>query len=285
MGGFFVSGDRRMAKARTAPGWRRVFLIALGRSGNVTLAARRAGVDRGTAYQLQKRDAAFAGRWAGAVARAAALASAGGLTAPVVVTAATARDAGDGGAGGLAGLVVRRSKNAGTQVVRAGPGRWSAGVERDFLDALARMACVKRAAAAVGLSTVAVYARRKRDDGLRGRWAAAIGAGEERIGAFLTAAVLAAFDPEVAASGIPAASVSEALAIAKWKGIGGAKAGAGAPELPDFETAKASILLKIEAIERADARKVAGAEAAARLDRPRPNPSPEGAGLIQEGLR
>jgi hypothetical protein len=246
MGGFFVSGDRRMAKVRTAPAWRRVFLLALRRSGNVRLAARAAGVDHSSAYALRKRDAGFRERWAGAVARAAERAAAGALVAPVV---AGPLDAGDG----LAGLVVRHSKNAGTQVVRAGPGRWSAGVERAFLEALAKTACVKRAAEAVGLSPAAVYARRKTDAGLRARWAEALGAGEERIGDFLTAAVLAAFDPEVAASGVPAASVGEAIAIARLKGLGGARAAAGEAAGRDLEGMRARILAQIAAIKRARA--------------------------------
>jgi len=280
-----------MATGMAAPAWRRVFLRGLAASGNVTLAARRAGVDRGTAYQLAKRDAGFAKGWAGALARAGALAAAGALKAPAG-GAGVARDAGDGGGGGLAGLVVRRSRNAGVQVVRAGPGRWSAGTERAFLEALARTACVKRAAEAVGLSTVAVYARRKRDAGLRTRWAEALAAGDERIGDFLTSAVLAAFDPEVAASGVPAASVAEAIAIARLKGVGRARAAEARAAMPDFETVKASILRKIDAIERADARKAAreagagGRPSAGRLsDRPHPNPSPEGEGLMKDGLR
>ena len=242
-----------MAKARTAPAWRRVFLRALGTSGNVKLAARTAGIDRVTAYALRRRDAAFGKGWVAAKARAEARAAVGTLKVPAAAKAPGA---------GLAGLVVRHSRNAGTQVVRAGPGRWSAGTERAFLEALAKTACVRRAAEAVGLSTTAVYARRKADAGLAGRWAAALGAGEERIGEFLTAAVLAAFDPEVAAAGVPAASVAEAIAIARLKGVGRAQAAGAQAGVPDFETAKASILRKIEAIERADARKVsAGAGA------------------------
>lgn len=240
-----------MGKARAAPAWRRGFLRALGESGNVRLAARRAGVDHSTAYALRRSDADFGKRWDVAVARAAARAAAGELRAPASVTV-------EGPGGETAGLVVRRSRNAGAQVVRAGPGRWSVAVEGAFLAALARTACVKRAAEAVGLSTVAVYNRRKADAGLRARWAEALGAGEERIGEFLTAAVLAAFDPEVAASGVPAASVAEALAIAKWKGIGGAKTPAGT-QVRDVAGMRARVLAQIAAIKKARGRVADGA--------------------------
>jgi hypothetical protein len=132
-------------------------------------------------------------------------------------------------------------------------------VERAFLEALARTACVKRAAEAVGLSSAAVYARRKGDAGLRARWAEALGAGEERIGDFLTAAVLAAFDPEVAASGIPAASVAEAIAIAKFKEVRRGQAAAAAREARDVEGMRARVVAQIQAIKRARAGEGGGA--------------------------
>ena len=229
-----------MAKTKAAR-WRRGFLLALGKSGNVRLACRTAGIDHTTAYKERDKDKGFARGWAAAVAKAAELAAAGALRAPATVTA-------EGLAGAVAGLVVRRSKNGGTQVVRAGPGRWSVAVENGFLEALARTACVRRAAAAVGLSVTAVYNRRKADDGLRARWAAALDAGEAQIGNFLTSAVLAAFDPEVAASGVPAASVAEALAIAKYKGVGGARAAAGARDVAGMRT---RVLAQITAIKAA----------------------------------
>lgn len=159
------------------------------------------------------------------------------------------------GADSVAGLVVRRSRNAGTQVVRAGPGRWSVAVERAFLEALARTACVRRAAEVVGLSATAAYARRKRDAGLAARWAEALREGEAQIGDFLTAAVLAAFDPEGAAAGVPAASVAEAIAIARLKGIGG-KAGRAPAGARDLEAMRLRVSSQIAAIKQARDRAV-----------------------------
>src|SRR5690606_37881424 len=55
---------------RDAPRWRRVFLRELARSGNVAGAAEKAGIDRSSAYQLRRRNAAFAASWERAMERA-----------------------------------------------------------------------------------------------------------------------------------------------------------------------------------------------------------------------
>lgn len=57
-----------------APGpdvWRQAFLAALRLSGNVTLAAQEAQIDRTTAYAARERDEHFAERWAAAIDEAA----------------------------------------------------------------------------------------------------------------------------------------------------------------------------------------------------------------------
>jgi hypothetical protein len=132
-------------------------------------------------------------------------------------------------------------------------------VEREFLEALARTACVGWAADAVGISTTAIYARRKTDAGFDGRWGEALRAAAGQIGDLLTSSVLAAFDPELAASGVPKASVSEAIAIARLKGIG--KAPPGEAEEPDIEDVRARILVQIAAIKAARGRVTPGAGA------------------------
>ncbi len=43
--------------------WKRAFLAALSRSPDVTLAARRAGIDRATAYRARQRNTQFAAQW------------------------------------------------------------------------------------------------------------------------------------------------------------------------------------------------------------------------------
>lgn len=57
----------KTAKGRTAAGWtaakRRRFLKALRQTGTVTVAAEAAGVARGAAYQLRKRDKTFRQAW------------------------------------------------------------------------------------------------------------------------------------------------------------------------------------------------------------------------------
>jgi len=56
----------------TSPRWRRAFLRELARSGSVALAAERCGIDRSSAYQLRKRNPAFARSWERAQAAARA---------------------------------------------------------------------------------------------------------------------------------------------------------------------------------------------------------------------
>ena len=155
-------GDRQ-ARA----GWRAGFLRALARGGSVTGAARVAGVDKTTAYVHRRRDAGFAADWDAAKFRAQQ-----GLAAGAVPVLA-------------ADEVVRASKAGRPCVVRAGPGRWSAGAERTFLEELATDANVTRAAAAAGVSTVAVYARREKWPRFAERWDSALAQGYAQLEALL----------------------------------------------------------------------------------------------------
>ena len=226
-----------MASPKRAPRWRAVFLRALGKAGNVQFAAAAAGVNPASAYHIRKREPAFAKRWDTAVARGRARVAAGMAPArpkrpPVVLD----RDS----------LVYQRTAAGVTALVRAGPGRWSIGVERRFLAALAETACVRHACAEIEMSAAAVYQRRQRDADFAARWAAALREGEARIPALLTASVLAAFDPARAAAGIPTASVGEAIAIARLKGIARLPDDAG----DDGAAARASIARKLDALDR-----------------------------------
>jgi hypothetical protein len=182
-------------------------LRGLARTGNVRASAAEAGVDPGTAYDHRVKDARFAAQWAAALpkgkARAARLHA------------------------GTCETVVRRTKH-GTQLVRAAAGRWSAKVEEVFLAELERTACARRAAAACGLSTTALYQRRKHYPDFAARWAAAEEKATARIPGLLAAATIASFDPEAEDRSAPRVKVAEAIAILRLKGGGGAGGGAGA---------------------------------------------------------
>jgi len=252
-----------MTGSKASPPWRRVFLRALGRTGNVRVAAAEAGVSHGTAYAHRLRNADFAAAWARVLrpfdAGRDRRGSGQALGAPRLRSGRTSEE----GAAGGTELSARTSARHGTQLVRVGVGRWSRGAEDVFLEALAGTACVRRAAAAAGFSTTAVYKRRGGDAGFAARWDAALAAAVERLDAFLVSAGLAGFDPALAADGVPQATISEAITILKMKGAGAgvngggvngagrSKAGAGLPAEPDIEAVRASILRKIEAIEAA----------------------------------
>ena len=218
-----------MPKANQPPAWRAVFLRVLSANGNALFAAAKAGVNPATAYVHRKRDAGFAQGWAAAVARGRGRVAAGMVAArPAWSPPPVDPDL----------LVARRTAGGAVALVRAGPGRWTIRAERVFLDCLVATASVTLAARAAGFSLPAVYARRKRNAAFAERWTAALREGEARIPDLLTAAVLAGLDPAGAedhASAAPAASVAEAIAIARLKGLGRS-----APREPDPSTGVAT---------------------------------------------
>jgi hypothetical protein len=71
--------------------------------------------------------------------------------------------------------VVRVSKRHGAQVVRANPERWSRGKERVFFQALFETGNVRAAARAAGVSTTAIYNRRRSSEPFREAWAVVLG--------------------------------------------------------------------------------------------------------------
>lgn len=158
------------------------------------------------------------------------------------------------------GRGVRQNKHGRAQIIRAGQ-RWSRQAETIFLDELAASANVRGAAAAAGFSTTALYQRRRRCAGFAAAWAAALDQGYARVEALLLETAAAslsgmAFDGERA---MPAMTVAEAMNLLKLhraavKGGPAQRYDARAKPV-DMEAVRASILRKIAAIERADARR------------------------------
>ena len=226
-----------MAKKEAA--WRAGFLAALARGGSVTGAAAAAGVDRTTAYEARKRDSDFAARWTAALAEGRGRLERG-------ETPALARDE-----------IVRSSRHGRPCVMRAGPGRWSAAKEALFLTALEEGANVSRAAAA-GISTTALYARRRREPAFAESWAEAV------RGGYLDVEALLIENAKAVLGGAPAApeagrltgamSVADAINILK---LHRASVKGGAPQRydwraaePDIEEVRAEVLRKVAAMER-----------------------------------
>jgi len=256
-----------MTGSETVPSWRRKFLRELARSGSVAMAAERAGIDRTSAYQLRKRNAVFATSWerAQAAAREALSCAVGEervSTSPDMdeVGAEMGRERrarirlrGD--------ECVRASKDGRLCIVRAGPGRWSADAERVFLEELTASANVKAAARAAGVSTVAVYNRRKNWPDFAAAWREALAEGYARIETLLVGAATVALDPEPDPSTRdgPELTVEQARNLPRLPRAG---QHGGRPQRyawrerePDIEEVRAEILRRAAAIERQSAAK------------------------------
>jgi hypothetical protein len=103
---------------------------------------------------------------------------------------------------------------------RAGHDRWSQAKEARFFDELAATANVKRAAAAAGVSTNAVYARRMKQPVFRAKWAAVLETGRAAIEMKLVEAANRSFDADEIDTGEvePRVSVAEAIRIVQTHG-------------------------------------------------------------------
>lgn len=165
----------------------------------MALAAEKVGIDRSSAYQVRKRNAAFAASWERAQ------------------TTARARLAERGAPGERARLradeVVRASKAGRPCIARAGPGRWSAKAERTFLAELAATANVRAAARAAGVSSQAAYNRRRLWPAFAEAWGQAKAEGYVRLEMLLIHAATATLDPapEADAREAPAMTVEQAM--------------------------------------------------------------------------
>ena len=140
-------------------------------------------------------------------------------------------------------------------MVRAAAGRWSAKARERFLATLAATGCVRRAAAAAGLSTTALYNRRQGYPDFAADWAAAEAHAKAQLHGFVVAAGIATFDPEGAAEakieGVPKVTVSEAIAILRLKGPGPAAAAKGAAnDEPPIEQVRDEVLRQVAAVRR-----------------------------------
>jgi hypothetical protein len=242
-------------RKKIAGRWRKKFLSALARTANARLAADMAGVDHSTAYQLRKRDPAFAAAWLRARAWGRARAKAEGRPVFASGRPRPAR-AGEASADPHP-LILRQSKREGTQIVRAGEGRWTPEAEEIFFAWLGAGHGVRRAAKEAGFSTNAVYARRRLHPDFAARWAEAKGDGLERNDLLLIDSVQWSLDPEAveAAENLPRPTIAEAIRIQRLyrqggeSGVGGG--GRAWPARPrSLDEVRDSILTKLGAIAR-----------------------------------
>ena len=203
-----------MGGGRKGAAWRRPFLRALGRTGNVRMAAAAAGVDHSTAYALRKRDRRFAGAWERALERARdCVGERFGPSAKLRIGFGQDERRDRDGSRGLPlhhpsdgppphaaaphredSRVVRVSKKHGPQVVRAAEGRWSEEKEKAFFQALFDTGNVRAAAAAVETSTTAIYNRRRTSEPFAEAWAAVLSESKVQLEMNMLGAVNRALD-------------------------------------------------------------------------------------------
>jgi hypothetical protein len=168
------------------------------------------------------------------------------------------------------GRVVRQEINGGTKVIRVAEGaRWSDEAEERFLEELAASCNVRAAAAAAGFSTTAVYKRRMRWPGFAAAWAEAVDQGYARLEAMLVEQATDSLRvlrqtrherkrEDDGRPNVPFAQALNLLRLHRAEVRGGKPQNYRAAEkAPDMDEIRASILRKIEAIERADALKEA----------------------------
>lgn len=231
---------------------RAAFLDHLRRSGNQAAAARSVGFDRTVPEQRRKRDAAFELECRAALEEASRRLA--GATDPF------AHD------GDIAFETIRGGRGGRVQIVATRTGKWSKRAEDLFLDILRGCGNISAAARATGFSPELIWQRRRKWAAFAERMEAALEEaelvlefrlatlgidrcgvdGEEAEETAVAAAPVAPqprFDPEFA------------LRFLKWredKRRGKPVRGAAAGGPPDFDAVRASILRKIEAIERHD---------------------------------
>lgn len=250
----FVRKEPEMAGPAAAAPWRRTFLRELARSGSVKLAAALCGIHRTSPYAHRKTNPAFAASWERALAEARERLGAG----QAGELAAAPRLAED--------EFVRSSKSGKPCIARAGPGRWSARREKAFLDELANSANVSAAAAAAGVSTTAVYNRRRLRPDFARAWDEALRQGYARLEAHLLCAATSALDPD------PAFEVRGELDVGFAEGLNllrlhHAAVHGGHPrrhdwrmQLPDITVVQAEVRTKMEAIARSAQAQIAPGE-------------------------
>ena len=232
-----------MSSSIKAPAWRRVFLRELGQSANVRAASRAAGIDHTTAYHYRRKNPLFERRWEEALARGREAIAAGKVPEELAFSDERPR-------------TIRSSKTGKTCVMEAGEGRWSEEMEERFLSHLAATANVKASAAVIGMSTAALYKRKRQWPAFEAAWAEARSYAVDRLSLHLIEAATNLLDPpEVPTPDPVAVTVDQAIRVVQLNGGGTNRSGA--PKRHgwrrkerDPDEIRASILRKLDLIER-----------------------------------
>ncbi|MBT2188146.1 hypothetical protein [Sphingobium nicotianae] len=232
---------------------RDAFLRALAETGNQTIAAERAKVSRSWVSLHRASEPLFrqAMDEAIAAARAAFDPHGGDGSCAAPQEALRYHDGSE--------LVVRGSNGRRTQVARARVRQFTPRSEDRFLATLAATCNVKAACAEVGMTAAAAYKHRLRWPAFARRWDEAVEVGYIRIEAALVEAACNLFSspahpPEVPVPEMTAAHAIQLLHMHKHQVRAMGKRPGLPPHRPGLDEVRASILRKIEAIERHEKR-------------------------------
>lgn len=178
-------------RMRLSPERRERFLEVLGETGNRRLAAEAIGVEPRLMDQRRRFDRLLDRQWREALERAERRLA--GAAGPLDT--------------GREFNVIRKAPNGQTQIVTAGPKRWSQKVEARFLAALGMCGNVAAAARSVGFSEGAIWQRRRKFTAFAQAMEEVLEEAEIRI-----EFRLAAMGSDLAASGLDSFAATEAAA-------------------------------------------------------------------------
>ena len=250
------SGEIDMGKRTNLPG-RRGFLRALGRCGNVRMAAEEAGVGRSWLYRVRREEPAFAAEWEAAVA---------GFDSGLVASDSPLPNPSPAEGRGASAVVLRGNKFGRVQVAAARENDWTPEREEVFLGELGATCNVSASARAAGLSPKGVYARRRKWPAFASAWDEALTLGFVRLEAKLVRQATNGLRPpdgdavaaRIAEADDDAAIMDTSLAInllkqheAAVRGTPGRRRGAAQAQEPRIEDVRDRIVAKLDALKRA----------------------------------
>ncbi len=249
--------------AKTSPARRAAFLKALAETGNHTIAAAHARVSRSWVTLHKTNDPDFRAACDAAVAQAVEAARAGGTSTPSVKWKFV-----DGEE-----MVVRAGNGRRAVLSQARLNQWTPRTEETFLQALAMTCNVKMACAATGLSVPSAYVRRSKWPDFAAKWQASLEAGYERLEeAMLSNAVntlsgMPDLSPEAPLAPMGINDAIQLLRLHKFSVRGEGNRPGLRRKWKSLDDVRASIVRKLELIERAAAREARRTAAAAEAKR------------------
>lgn len=163
-----------------------------------------------------------------------------------------------GGCNGPVGTRVRVGRAGKVQRVRSEGRHWTDEAEQIFFDSLADSSNVKLSASMAGFSTPTVYRLKRERPGFAEKWKAALEQGYDRLEMALVELATSTVKGEAIGTDnpLPPMTIEQAMNILRAHGHEVAGKGRRGPgrggKLPKLDDVRASILRKIEAIERAE---------------------------------